>query len=291
MFIEKFNLPWKPFQIARRVTVQMVINLPKEERGGFQIGTNKTDISNETIIDFYENKASYENYNESKIYKKSGGYYYNKTPHYILPRNDGTTTNLNIHISEDQIKRYFSGGTQVPIPILYSFCKVIGSSLDIFMECANSHNQYNWNDITLNMLMNKETNATFHTSSTSVNNFVNLSSYGITAILSPDEMEERFNIELNKAESAYFIYHILYEFICKRVNLFVQKINEGCHYKFLLGCDENSEFMQEISLINNGKANIRTARIAPTLETFKMIKHKLVNPDATGSEAYCQGVL
>jgi len=265
MFLEKLNLPWKPFEVARRVSVQMVADLPP-------------DIAEETLANFYENKTQYEFSDEVKTYKKSGGYYYNKMPYYALPQNDGTLAKLSIHISEDQIKRYFAGGTQIPISILYAFCKVVGSSLDIFMDCVNGNNK--WADISLTMLTGSDTGCI---KPTLADNLVNLSSYGITAIIEPDEMERRFNVELETATSAYFIYHALYEFIFKRCNIFVQKINQGCHYKFLLGCNENSEFMQELSLVNTGEPNFKTARIGPSLETFKMIKHKLINSDATGT--------
>ena len=275
MFLEKFNLKWKPFEVARRVTVQMINDLPLSKRSGFKIGDGEEFICNEIIEEFYTDKTLYENYEENRLHKKSGEVYYNRMPFYILPKNNGELIKLNIHISEDQIKRYYAGGTQIPILVLYSFCKIIGTCLDVFMACVNEEN-VKWDELTQSDLIDlKLDNAN--------KSMTNLTKHGFTAIISPEEMDERVNLELSTAKSACFIYHILHEFITDRIDMFVKKINEGCDYKFLLCCDENSLFAKEVSLINKGDPNIKAARIVPALETFKMIKNKLINPDTAGS--------
>ena len=139
-------------QIARHVSVQIMKNMPTDNRKMFTVGNGQEDISPVVIDCFYndndcskcsdsKNDSKCVNYLKAKqwiteiyIKAKSGSTKGYDSKAYQLIKNNGEIFPLNCYISHEQIGDYYKGATQIAAPILEAFCQILGYSIDAFLE-------------------------------------------------------------------------------------------------------------------------------------------------------------
>jgi hypothetical protein len=144
-------------EIARRITIRMVLNLPIEKRGGFSIGSDSCDVSCDIIEEFYNSEGNDDFENTEFVKTKNGNLKEIKC--YILRKNDGSTVRLPCHISLDQIKRYYQGAISVDISTLRAFCQVLHINLEVFMSYVEkSANELDGGKVTKESLQASEYN-------------------------------------------------------------------------------------------------------------------------------------
>ena len=116
--------------IARQLSVQLVKNLPEEERGTFQEGNGDMHLSQRTLNDFYVGKIGVEG--TRSVYVDENGVWQHKRKKttweeyevvcYEIPYNKFADpppqkydsekyATLRCHVSADQVKKYYNGKT------------------------------------------------------------------------------------------------------------------------------------------------------------------------------------
>lgn len=131
---------WTRQQLARWLSVQIVKNLPNEQRNGFKIGDAPDEISETLLEKFHTYCDEIKDFQVGKANKgiiskrgKNGEVIDYKDFYYTIPNNNNTPVRLSCHISDDQIHNYFTGITEIDPPTLYALCQFFGISIDSFM--------------------------------------------------------------------------------------------------------------------------------------------------------------
>jgi len=137
----KLNISWSDEETARRLSVQITKCLPEDKRGGFREGNGNKDISTDKLEKFYKAKPPEDGVEDTYVkirdYVTEKKTFRNKYK-YRLETNDGTTVELDCHISRNQIKDYRRNKSIVPLAVLHAYCQLIGMSLDNFMSLVNN---------------------------------------------------------------------------------------------------------------------------------------------------------
>jgi len=141
-FHESLKPDWNIEQVARRSTVQVILNLSEKDREGLQIGLEGNKISNERLEEFYNCKIGKEVVGQVAEKKEAGQIKVKDCYEYSIPCNDGSSDILlAYHLSDDQMNRYYRGDGEVKVSELQAFCQILGISISEFMSLANSEQE------------------------------------------------------------------------------------------------------------------------------------------------------
>jgi len=247
LFLEKFLRQerlemWKPEEVARRISVQIIKNLPEYERGTFQEGYGENQISRATLEKFYvgkvgiegkriiiENDKGIRRAQESNI-NVTGRLTTKEVICYEIPYNqyadvsqekyeENMLIKLRCHISDDQVKRYYRGENSVPIPVLTAFCNLLNITVDLFMSWVSKDDQQSWESETRESLQNK----------TAQSNTINYFSY--------DELMTMESDPESKIKDIWIVLEDLSEEI-RRYGIFLKKfennLKRGVNYTYFV---------------------------------------------------------
>jgi len=123
---------WGFIEIARRINIEIINNLPENEleKLGLQ------EVKNLTEKELNE----YKDNNHPKLSSDLS----------TIKRNDNTTIQIKNPITHGQVGNYINGISTVPFPVLIAFCKVFNLSLEGFMVDVYKKMNLAWESITGN---------------------------------------------------------------------------------------------------------------------------------------------